>query len=385
MTCHDAREQLSALIDDALGAEERGAVEAHLATCADCRRELERLRGTVWLLRAVEPARAPLGFVDRVLQAARPEPWPRRLFRALLLPWPVKLPVQAAAIVLVAVGVVYVYRASLAPRGFGVYEAPPSGTTMLRDTAPPSSDANREAARPPEAARAPEATARRQVARTREAERAQEAPKAKERDQASEKQVAEQKGLEKSPEGPPAAKTAAPTEAFSEARQQSKDADERRGKLDDASRDVAKRQATVPPAPPAEESPARSEPQGTAGARARSSAAPAPEPRTDTPQAPRPAAPAPAIASFVAPDVSGRLAVADRDAALQNLARLLTRLGGVEHRRFVGPEGPIVELTIPREAYPEFLRELAALGRWQLVREAPALPEKVRVVLRITG
>src|SRR5262245_65434182 len=98
MTCHDAREQLSALIDDALGAAERGAVEEHLATCAECRRELERLRGTVALLRAaVEPARAPTGFVDRVLEAARPAPWPRRLFRALLLPWPVKLPIEAAA------------------------------------------------------------------------------------------------------------------------------------------------------------------------------------------------------------------------------------------------------------------------------------------------
>jgi len=80
MTCHDAREQLSALIDDALGAEERSAVEAHLATCAECRRELQRLRGTVALLRAIEPVRAPAGFVDRVLGAARPVPWPRRLF-----------------------------------------------------------------------------------------------------------------------------------------------------------------------------------------------------------------------------------------------------------------------------------------------------------------
>src|SRR5262245_64100612 len=104
MTCHDAREQLSALIDDTLGGEERSAVEAHLATCAECRRELDQLRGTVGLLRAAKPERAPAGFVDRVLEAARPEPWPRRLVRALFLPWPVKLPVEAAAIVLVAVG-----------------------------------------------------------------------------------------------------------------------------------------------------------------------------------------------------------------------------------------------------------------------------------------
>jgi Putative zinc-finger len=403
MTCHDAREQLSALIDDALGAQERGAVEAHLATCAECRRELERLRGTVALLRAVEPARAPVGFVDRVLEAARPEPWPRRLFRTLLLPWPVKLPIEAAAIVLVAVGVVYVFRSTLEPRR--LYDAPPSGSTMLSDTTPPSSDASRGAARPQEAPRAPEATRAKETARTlegarpqeaaraQEAERALEAAKAKARGPASEKQAPEQKALEKtSPEGPPAAKTAPAPEAFGEVGQQSKDADERRAKLDDASRDAAKRQANVPPATSAEprgalkleESPARAErSQEAAGARARSLAR-EPEPRTDTLQAPRPAAPAPAIASFVAPDVSGRLAVADRDAALPNLTRLLARLGGVEDRRFVGDEGPIIELTIPREAYPELLRELAALGRWQLVREAPALPEKVRVVLRIT-
>ena len=394
MTCHDAREQLSALIDDALGAAERGAVEEHLATCSECRRELERLRDTVALLRAVEPARAPAGFVDRVLEAARPKPWPRRLFRALLLPWPVKLPIEAAAIVLVAVGVVYVFRSTLEPAR--LYDAPPSGTTMLSDTAPPSSDASREGARL-EATRAPEATRAKETARTlegarpqeavraREAERAPEAAKAKERDRAPEKQALEKK----SPEGPPAAKTTPAPEAFKEAGQQSKDADERRAKLDDTARDVAKRQANVPPAEPQvagklEESPARAErSQDAAGARARSLAR-EPEPRTDTLQAPRAAAPAPAIASFVAPDVSGRLAVADRDAALQTLARLLARLGGVEDRRFVGDEGPIVELTISREAYPELLRDLAALGRWQLVREAPALPEKVRVVLRIT-
>jgi len=394
MTCHDAREQLSALIDDALGAAERGAVEGHLATCAECRRELERLRDTVALLRAVEPARAPAGFLDRVLEAARPKPWPRRLFRALLLPWPVKLPIEAAAIVLVAVGVVYVFRSTLEPARF--YDAPPSGTTILSDTARPSSDASREAARP-EATRALEATRAKETARTleggrpqeavraREAERAPEAAKAKERDRAPEKQALEKK----SPEGPPAAKTTPAPEAFKEAGQQSKDADERRAKLDDTARDVAKRQANVPPAEPQvagklEESPARAErSQDAAGARARSLAR-EPEPRTDTLQAPRAAAPAPAIASFVAPDVSGRLAVADRDAALQTLARLLARLGGVEDRRFVGDEGPIVELTISREAYPELLRDLAALGRWQLVREAPALPEKVRVVLRIT-
>jgi len=76
--------------------------------------------------------------------------------------------------------------------------------------------------------------------------------------------------------------------------------------------------------------------------------------------------------------------VSDRDAALRGLAQLLARLGGVENRRVDGHEGPIIELTIPREAYAEFAGELARLGRWQPTIEPAALPAQIRVVLRIT-
>src|SRR3990170_929312 len=89
---------------------ERRALDAHLAGCAECRRERERFHGTVALVRGLEPARAPAGFVDRVLAAARPLPRWRRFARALVFPLPVKLPLEAAAIVLVGVIVGLVYR-----------------------------------------------------------------------------------------------------------------------------------------------------------------------------------------------------------------------------------------------------------------------------------
>jgi putative zinc finger protein len=370
MTCDDAREQLSALIDDALGAEKRGAVEAHLATCADCRRELERLRGTVALLHAVVPARAPAGFVDRVLEAARPEPWPRRLVRALFLPWPVKLPVEAAAIVLVAVGVAYVFRTTPGFQQTSRLEYAQPAPPVPRGTAPaPSSpDAGREAMR------------------------SQQAALAHDKDQAPDREK-KQKPETRTPEQP-APKVSQETQAFSEVRPRPKEADERRAKLDDASRDVAKRQANVPPTTPAEPpiagkleaSPPRAErAPGATSERARSSAAPAPERRADAPQGPGLVGGTLPMAPLVSPDVFGRLAVTDPDAALRNLALLLTRLGGVENRRYAGQEGPLIELTIPRDAYAEFLRELARLGRWQLIGEPPTLPEKIRVTLRITS
>src|SRR5262249_27244698 len=95
VTCHDAREQLSALLDDALSGEERAALDTHLARGAECRRELEQLGGTVTLLGRLGPAHAPAGFVDRVVTRAYRPPWTRRLLDALFRPLRVKLPLEA--------------------------------------------------------------------------------------------------------------------------------------------------------------------------------------------------------------------------------------------------------------------------------------------------
>ena len=315
MTCHEARELFSALIDEALDAGERGAVEAHLETCAECRRELERFRATVSLLRAVEPARAPAGFVGRVLDAARPTPWYRRLLSALFLPWPVKLPAEAAAVVLVAVGVVYLYNATPELQQASQFEPAqaPRETGRPRVTEPPASAAPETGRRAPFAA-----------------------PLA----------------------SPPLPQSPAP------ATRKPMEKDE----LKDASRD-ADRQAAL----------------AEGRAEGKLEAAQAPEARADAPSAKRQAAAPRGVASFVPPDVSGRLAVSDRDAALRGLDELVARLGAVVDRRLAGSEGPIVEISIAREAYGEFVRELARLGRWQPTREPAELPAQIRIVLRIAG
>ena len=324
MTCHDARELFSVLVDEVLGADERGALDVHLASCADCRRELQRFRDAVGLLRTVEPARAPAGFVDRVLEAAQPTPWPRRWLRALFLPWPLKLPIEAAAIVLVTVGVVYVFRATPELQR----------AARLESTRPAVTEAPRAAISEPSSP----ATSQPQ-----------------ETDRARERQYVEKKIAAT----PPATR---------------EEAEQRAAGLKDASRDAPRTESQV--AGKVEAPPARAERE--AGA-AKESA------RADALQARRPSTGSTAATSLAPPDVSGGLAVSDRDAALRGLAQLLARLGAVEDRRIDGHEGPIIELTISREAYAEFARELARLGRWQPTREPAALPAQIRVVLRITG
>ena len=102
MNCHDARERLSEFLDEALSPGELGEIRSHLEGCPECRRELERLRATLSILSRVERPRAPVGFVERVMEAARPVPWYRRLGHWLFVPLGTKLPAEAAAMAMIS-------------------------------------------------------------------------------------------------------------------------------------------------------------------------------------------------------------------------------------------------------------------------------------------
>ena len=110
MNCHEARDLFSAKADDLLTAEQRAALDAHLRSCANCPREWERFRQTLSLLHSVGEARAPAGFAARVIDAARREPWHRRLLRGLFLPFHVRLPLEVAALLLVSTLAIFLYR-----------------------------------------------------------------------------------------------------------------------------------------------------------------------------------------------------------------------------------------------------------------------------------
>jgi Putative zinc-finger len=140
MTCQDARERLSELLDGLLAEPDRRQLWGHLATCAECARELAGLRQTVALLRRVQPPRAPAGFVERLMERAAPEPWLRRALRGAFVPLGTKLPAQAAAVALLTIGTVYVFQRTPelqkaarteVPGGWGEVPAPPPAAPRL--------------------------------------------------------------------------------------------------------------------------------------------------------------------------------------------------------------------------------------------------------------
>src|SRR5438876_906783 len=285
MTCDEARERLSALLDEALSPDERDALDAHVATCVDCRRELGLLRNTVALLRAVDPARAPAGFVDRVRAAARRAPWYRRVQRSLFKTTP-ELE-QAARVETPSPAV------TEAPRRPDELDAPP-----------------RREVKPTPAPAAPAQGEERAASLTHDATDA-----ARRRDLAK---------------AAPSPAPAAPTEPKAE----------RQVSTAQPARDAAKK-----------------------GADEAVSRLPA-----------RPATPA---------DVSGQLAVKDREAAARFITELLAKAGGAEIARSAVAGAVVIELTLPRTAWAEFTRELVALGTWTPDQDPAELPAEIRVALRI--
>lgn len=75
MTCDEVREQLEAYVLDALDAEERAAVEAHLPTCPECQSlvqdYLETAHALSLALATAAPLEPPAALKDRVLKSVK--------------------------------------------------------------------------------------------------------------------------------------------------------------------------------------------------------------------------------------------------------------------------------------------------------------------------
>ncbi len=355
MNCHDARDRLSDFLDEALGPPELAEVREHLEGCPECRRELERLRATVSLLARVERPRAPLGFVDRVMAAARPVPWYRRLGRLLFLPLGIKLPAEAAAMVMIAVlGVFLLQRTpEMKEAARPEFQSPAS-----RSEAPPERNAEPAPAREP-------AQSDSKAGKADSGKWAEQAPRV---GREAENTMRERR-LDSPPSPPPASEE--PRQELNKER----DAD-RFQKAGAPSIQAAPAPpaaapgAVVPAAPPAE-----------SGAKSRDSAEG--QSRALAPARPEVSAKRQSAMS----GVFGRLNVKDRPSAEKSLTDLLTRLGGSEIGRRQELGATVVEVLVPEARYTEFVRSLTALGTWTAEGQPTALPTdppQLRFSIRIS-
>jgi len=333
---HETRDWLSPYLDEALSADERARIDAHLQDCTECRGELDRFRQTLTLLHRLDPPRAPVGFVDRVLAQARPLPWYRRWVARVFLPLPVKLPIEAAALVMLSIGAVYLFQRTPELRQAAREETPQATVRSETRTSPPPASS-------PEGFRA------------RSAE--PESDKLK-----LQRKVAGAKPpLPSSEPVKPSESVPAPS-----VQAEAKKEEQAAGSV------AAPRSSDLrAPAAPSPASPPAQNRADVSKERAQDSASPLLRPS---------GAAKSALGTAI---VAGRLAVKDREAAEQALSDLLNRLKATELSRRRDSTGLVVEVLVSKDAYPELTQGLARIGSWTLEAEPAELPAQVPMRLRL--
>lgn len=111
MECKDIREKLSAYLEGAVSHEEKATIEKHLKSCRECSQELSQLSKTIEHLKNLEEVSPPLWLTRKVMARIKEESVPRKgLLQKLFYPLHIKLPIEAAATVLVVGLALYIFR-----------------------------------------------------------------------------------------------------------------------------------------------------------------------------------------------------------------------------------------------------------------------------------
>jgi hypothetical protein len=351
MNCHDAREQLSDFLEEALGPAELAELRSHLDGCPECSRELEQLSATLSLLSRVERPRAPVGFVDRVMAATHPAPWYRRLGRWLFIPLGRKLPAEAAAMVMIAVLGVFLLQRTPEMKDAARPEFPSPASRMEAPAGKNAGAASPQAPAP--AASKPDTVGSEKLA--------EQAPRVA---REAEKTLRDERRRDSGRLSPPASEE--PKQEFN----REGDADRllKAGGAKSAPGPSAPSQGAVAPAAPPAESRAKSRDSAESQSAAQAPAPPAA--MSPTPVPPQMSAKRQSAIS----GALGRLNVKDRPAAEKGLAELLSRVGGNETGRRQELGATVVEVLVPEARYADFIRGLTALGAWTPEGQPTALP-----------
>lgn len=101
MDCEQVQDRLSEFLEGSLPENEQAGATAHLAECLPCKAMKEGLEETLLLLRSLPPRQAPPDLLEGIRRRiAQEETPPTALWKKLFLPAHIKIPLEAAAALL---------------------------------------------------------------------------------------------------------------------------------------------------------------------------------------------------------------------------------------------------------------------------------------------
>jgi hypothetical protein len=111
MECSEVQKRLSAYIEKAVSPKEKALIDAHLKGCKQCKRALADLKKAVDYVQKLEEVEPPAWMTQKVMARVRAEAEAKRgVLQKLFYPFHIKIPLEAVALVLVAVGTIYIFK-----------------------------------------------------------------------------------------------------------------------------------------------------------------------------------------------------------------------------------------------------------------------------------
>jgi len=111
MQCNDIQEKLSAYMDGDISSEERMLIDEHLKSCQQCNETLAELTKTTEYVRNLGDIEPPAWLTQKIMTKIRSEAGREKsIWQKLFYPLHIKLPVEAAVAVLLAVTTIYIFR-----------------------------------------------------------------------------------------------------------------------------------------------------------------------------------------------------------------------------------------------------------------------------------
>jgi hypothetical protein len=158
MKHEEIRHKLSEFIDGAVTPDEKADIERHLKTCTECADALRELRKTIEHIHAIEEVESPAWITQKIMAKVREEQEAKNgIWQRVFAPFLMKFPVQAVAVLFLAVTAYFIYtnvnptrKYSEEPVGLLAKKEAPAvgrmkeGDKTLRETAPKPDQAPRK-------------------------------------------------------------------------------------------------------------------------------------------------------------------------------------------------------------------------------------------------
>jgi len=111
MECSEVQKRLSAYIEKLVSPKQKALIDAHLKGCKQCKRALADLKKTVDYVQKLEEVEPPAWLVQKVMARVRSEAEAKKgILQKIFYPFHIKIPLEAVALILVAVGAIYIFK-----------------------------------------------------------------------------------------------------------------------------------------------------------------------------------------------------------------------------------------------------------------------------------